>query len=179
MCILEDEAGRSAHQPRSAPSRAMTRLRVPQRPRGCQAESRSPRFRAGMPERDEGEQSTTLGTAAVGWRRTRLLRNGRRSPPRTPAMRRRISGPVYLCWPPAALDQDLLDDRGLVNEGDDPYRADALGTQEGVGFVNLYDEVRPPVRERLRYRGRWHLGSTIYVLCGLTEREGTGWAIDA
>jgi len=45
----------------------------------------------------------------------------------------------------------------LLDGGDDPHRPAALGAQQGVGLIDLFDEVGPPALEGLRDRGRWDL----------------------
>jgi hypothetical protein len=55
------------------------------------------------------------------------------------------------------VGKDLFYDLLLLDECDGPHGATALGAQQGVGLVNLFDEVRPPVLEDPRDRGSWDL----------------------
>lgn len=62
-----------------------------------------------------------------------------------------------MCRPPPEVGEDLLDGRGLVNEGDDPRGAATPRAERGVGLIDLVDDVRPPVLEGPQYGGRWYL----------------------
>ena len=59
------------------------------------------------------------------------------------------------------VGQDLLDYRGLVNEGDDPHGAATSGAHQGIGLVNPSDELRPPVLGGLPDGGRWDLDECV------------------
>ncbi len=45
--------------------------------------------------------------------------------------------------PQAEVAQDLLDHRGLFDEGDDAHGSGTAGTDERIDFVHLLDEARP------------------------------------
>jgi hypothetical protein len=51
------------------------------------------------------------------------------------------------------VGEDLLDDRGLVNERNDPHGASAPWAEQWFRLIDLFDEVRPALLERPRERG--------------------------
>ncbi len=59
-------------------------------------------------------------------------------------MLRSVPRAVGVGGPQPEVTEDLLDDRGLVNEGDDSHGDTLLGAEQGIGVVALFDEVRPP-----------------------------------
>lgn len=56
--------------------------------------------------------------------------------------------------PEAEVGQDLLNDLGPVNKGDDPHQSPTLRAEQGIGPVDLFDLLRPAPSQGLRGR-RW------------------------
>ncbi len=59
------------------------------------------------------------------------------------------------------VGEDLLDDRGLVNECDDPHRAATAGAQQGIGLIHLFDQPNPLLLECPAWRGRRDLDDRV------------------
>jgi hypothetical protein len=49
--------------------------------------------------------------------------------------------------PEPQVGQDLLDDRGLVNDCDDPDRSATLWTEQRIDLIDLFDEMSPALLE--------------------------------
>ena len=64
---------------------------------------------------------------------------------------------MHLGRPEAEVGEDLFDDRGLVNDSDDPHGAPAPWAAQPIHLIDLFDEAGPPVLEGPRDRGRWYL----------------------
>ena len=64
---------------------------------------------------------------------------------------------MHLGRPEAEVGEDLFDDRGLVNDSDDPHGAPAPWAAQPIRLIDLLDEAGPPVLEGPRDRGRWYL----------------------
>jgi len=58
------------------------------------------------------------------------------------------------------VSEDLFDDLGLVNEGDDAHGAPTPCTQQGIGLVDFLDQVCPALFEKRRARRRRNLDSS-------------------
>jgi len=52
---------------------------------------------------------------------------------------------VGLRGPDPEVGQDLLNDRGLANEGYDRHRAATPWAQQGSGLIRLFDQPSPPL----------------------------------
>ncbi len=63
--------------------------------------------------------------------------------------------------PESEVGQDLLNDRGLVNEGDDPHRAATAGAQLGIGLTHLFDQPNSLLLECPAWRGRRDLDDRV------------------
>ena len=69
---------------------------------------------------------------------------------RSPADRRAVGG----ARPQPSVGQDLLDDLGLVNEGDDPHRSPTLGTEQRSDLIHVFGR-RERMCEHRRNSPRW------------------------
>jgi len=53
-----------------------------------------------------------------------------------------LRGAVRGGRPEAEVGEELFEDRGLVNDRDEPHRSPRLGTAQGIDVINLFDEMK-------------------------------------